>query len=444
VLGGEPAPRPDVTPGTIAPLAIDPDAAEAKAVTFAIPDFAGETEPERAIAKTISQTILKDLSSTGLFAAVGAEAYEGLPAGIAIKPVWSDWANVGVQALIVGKVILPPQGGVSVQFRVHDISGGQQLIGTQYAVSAADAQSARLAHKIADDIYQQITNDGAYFDSRIAYVTDEGNKSALNIADYDGSMPERAINNAITMQAPRFSPRERLFVYSADAPVPGKPSQAQRTTIVYDLATGRRDPLSTAQPQANADARFSPDGRSMIYSRKIGGNNEIVLLERSTRKEKLLTQAPSSDISPSLSPDGQQFVFVSDRETRFQLYVARVDGADVACASGPTKACRISSDGEAYAKPAWSPTGEFIAFERREGAGASIGVVRPNGEDERILTKGSKDASPAWSPNGRVLVFARSSGDRSKLWTIERAGRYLRELPTQGDALEPDWGPQLD
>ncbi|MFT3725525.1 MAG: Tol-Pal system protein TolB [Hyphomonadaceae bacterium] len=416
------------TPVPSAPLKLDPDAADAKPVAFAIADFAASAA-DAATAKQFAEVVRADLASTGLFAPVASTAYAALSADIAVKPAFADWTAAGVQALVVGK-FETSNGSLNLQFRLYDVAGNSQLVGTQYNLSANAWR--RAAHKTADDIYKAITGATGQFDTRIAYVTDAGDKTILNIMDQDGASPGQPLTNVVAMKSPRWSPDGYSFVYSAEAPVAGKASQTQQTTILYSMDVGRREPLAPSlTPQPNPDARFSADARFTIFSRKIGSNNEIVLFDLSTRKEKVLTQSSASEISPSLSPDRSKFVFVSGST----ITVANADGADVPCAAGPAKTCSLG----AGANPAWSPAGDFIAFER-DGA---IGVVKADGSGEKLLTSNAKDTHPAWSPNGRTLVFARESGGASKLWTIDRSGRNLRALSTPGNAYDPDWSPLL-
>ncbi len=440
VLGGEATTPPGATSGIVlgsgtptpvssAPLKIDPDAADAKPVAFAVVDFAA-SGADAATAKQFAEVVRADLVSTGLFAPVAPTSYAQLTADIAVKPAFADWTTAGAQALAVGK-IESANGRFVVQFRLYDVAGNSQLLGREYAMPTPLAWR-RIAHKTADDIYKAITGVSGQFDTRIAYVTDAGDKTVLNVMDQDGASPETPLTNVVAMKSPRWSPDGYSFVYSAEAPIAGKPSQTQQTTILYSMDIGRREPLAPSlQPQPNPDARFSADARFVIFSRKIGGNSEIVLFDITTRKEKVLTQSPSSDTSPSLSPDRSKYVFLSGST----LTIANVDGADVPCAAGPAKTCSLG----AGANPVWSPAGDFIAFERN----GVIGVVNADGSGEKLLTSNAKDTHPAWSPNGRTLVFARESGGASKLWTIDRSGRNLRAIATPGNAYDPDWGPLL-
>jgi TolB protein len=424
VLGGATA-----TPVSSAPLKIDPDAADAKSVAFAVVDFAASAA-DAATAKQFADVVRADLASTGLFAPVASTAYGALSADIAVKPAFADWTAAGVQALVVGK-FEAANGALNVQFRLYDVAGNSQLVGRVISMPHALVWR-RAAHKTADEIYHAITGATGQFDTRIAYTTDASDRTVLNIMDQDGASLEKLLPDVVAMKSPRWSPDGYSFVYSAEAPVAGKPSQTQQTTILYSMDIGRREPLAPSlQPQPNPDARFSADARFVIFSRKIGGNSEIVLFDITTRKEKVLTQSPSSDTSPSLSPDRSNYVFVSGST----LTVANVDGADVPCAAGPAKTCSLG----AGANPVWSPAGDFIAFERN----GVIGVVKADGSGEKLLTSNARDTHPAWSPNGRTLVFARESGGASKLWTIDRSGRNLRAIATPGNAYDPDWGPLL-
>jgi TolB protein len=73
----------------------------------------------------------------------------------------------------------------------------------------------------------------------------------------------------------------------------------------------------------------------------------------------------------------------------------------------------------------------------------SIGVMRPDGSDERLLTRSSLDESPTWAPNGRVIMFSRQSGGRRRLFTIDVSGYNERQVSTATDASDPDWSPTL-
>ena len=65
-----------------------------------------------------------------------------------------------------------------------------------------------------------------------------------------------------------------------------------------------------------------------------------------------------------------------------------------------------------------------------KGGMFSIGVMRPDGSDERLLTRSSLDESPTWAPNGRVIMFSRQDprSGRRRLFTIDVSGYNEREV----------------
>jgi TolB protein len=155
-----------------------------------------------------------------------------------------------------------------------------------------------------------------------------------------------------------------------------------------------------------------------------------------SRSQTRLTTDPSIDTSPSFSPNGQQIAFNSDRGGTPQIYVMGANGGG---------AHRISYGAGRYMTPVWSPRGDFIAFTKQSGGQFHIGIMRPDGSDERILTGSYLDEGPTWAPNGRVLMFFREAqGGSSKLWTVDVTGRIERAAPYPGSGSDPAWSPLLN
>ncbi len=79
-----------------------------------------------------------------------------------------------------------------------------------------------------------------------------------------------------------------------------------------------------------------------------------------------------------------------------QIYV-------MAAAGGPAQ--RISFGEGMYSTPVWSPRGDYIAFTRQASDKFAIGVMKPDGSGERILTEGFHNEGPTFAPNGRVVMY---------------------------------------
>ena len=147
-----------------------------------------------------------------------------------------------------------------------------------------------------------------------------------------------------------------------------------------------------------------------------------------------------------VSPDGKSFAFVSTRAGGANVFVANVDGSPRACADGASaKACQLTTDG-GYEDAVWAPVGNQIAFARRTGNRAAIGVVASDGSGQRALTTAADntlDIKPSWSPDARRLAFSRIIGNSGQLHVVALKTGEARRLDVPGNAFEPGWGPKL-
>jgi len=160
-----------------------------------------------------------------------------------------------------------------------------------------------------------------------------------------------------------------------------------------------------------------------------------------SRKPRRITDHPGIDTAPSYSPDGKKIVFESDRGGSQQLYVMNTGGGN---------AQRITFGQGRYANPVWSPRGDLIAFTRMYKGKFYIGVLRPDGSGERLITSAYHVEGPSWSPNGRqIMYFKETRGGRdgigrsAKLYTIDITGFNERRVETPLDGSDPAWSPPL-
>ncbi|MDP3738833.1 MAG: Tol-Pal system beta propeller repeat protein TolB [Hyphomonadaceae bacterium] len=419
-------------------------------VRIAVPEFDASGGGAADAARQIGEIIRQDLAGSAVFEIVDKASFIEKDLDISLTPRFPDWTVIDAKALVVGNVVVDANNNMTVQFRLYDVFGGQQQFATQYTVPTP-LNWRRLAHKVADDIYAQLTGDAGYFDSRIVFVAESGppteRKRRLAIMDQDGYSPEFLLGSKSSIITPRFSPSSQTIIYGSYEADPRNPRATLLRTYLYEIETGRVEVLAEGAGSSSYAARFSPDGRYVALSREVRGNSDIYVLELARRlPPRQLTTSPAIDTSPSFSPDGQMIVFVSDRGSGPQLYIMRVDGSPMSCPTGGTdNACRITFGDGQYTTPVWSPRGDWIAFTNQDSAGFYIGVIHPDGTAERRLTKSYQDEGPTWSPNGRVIAFAREAGPGAgpKLWSIDVTGRNLHRIPTPTDASDPAWSPIL-
>ncbi|ODT61386.1 MULTISPECIES: Tol-Pal system beta propeller repeat protein TolB [Paracoccus] len=408
--------RIEITDGVIEPMSI------------AIPAFHGDAE----IAARVRQVVADDLTGTGLFREIPAEAHPARAASFAEAVSYDDWRAVNAQGLVSAEVRQMGEN-ISVRFRLFDVISGQpQGDGMQFDARASDWR--RAAHKIADQIYARLTGEQPYFDSRVAFVQETGPKNArikrIGVMDYDGANILWMTDSSSLVLAPKFSrDGRRLLFTSYDSGFP----QIQ----IMDVATVSARPLTTDQNAMAFAPTFSPDGRWVAYSREQGGNTDLWLMDVATGAQRALTNSPAIDTSPGFSPDGQRIVFESDRSGTPQLYIMGLDGGE------PT---RISFGEGRYGTPAWSPKGDLIAFTKQIGDRFHIGTMRTDGSSERMLTESFLDEGPTWAPNGRVVMFTRATPGGNglpRLHSVDITGRNMRPMNLDFAASDPSWGPLM-
>ena len=108
---------------------------------------------------------------------------------------------------------------------------------------------------------------------------------------------------------------------------------------------------------------------------------------------------------------------------------------------------RISFGQGSYSTPVWSPKGSLIAFTRRNNGLFAIGVMKPDGSGEKILTEGFHNEGATWAPNGRMLMFFRDTPGANggpQLWTIDLSGFNETRIMTPAFASDPAWSPLIN
>jgi len=389
----------------------------------------GTTTEERATAKQIAAVVTNNLKNSGLFRPIDPKAFIQRDGSEVIAPRFNDWKGIGADALVTGRVFHRTNGDVRIEFRLWDVSAGQQLVGQ--ALETRKANWRRLAHKMSDAIYKRLTGERGYFDTRIVYVAESGpvlkRVKRLAIMDQDGANHRFLTNGKNLVLTPRFSPSAQEITYLEYV-------GDQPRVYILNIDTGRREIVGDFAGMTFSP-RFSPDGNKIIMSLARNGNSEIFVMDLRTRITRRLTNHQAIDTSPSYSPDGSKITFNSDRSGRQKIYVMNADGSGVR---------RISNRAGRYATPVWSPRGDLIAFTKMEQGTFYIGVMRPDGEGERILTRGFLAEGPTWAPNGRVLMFFKKPrGGSAKLYSIDLTGRNERQVETPLSASDPAWSPLL-
>lgn len=424
-----------LTINTKAELRIDVTEGTFKPVPIAITPFEGSGDPQLAgIGQEITQVIVNDLESCGLFKVIDPAAHIQSAHDVMTHPRYADWKILNAEALVGG--LVHREGGlVRVEFRLFDLFAEGQLVGESKVSSPESLR--RVAHQIADAIYERITGDKGYFDTRVVYIAESGpemkRKYRLAIMDQDGENHQYLTSGHSMVLTPRFSPRidgapPRQVAY-VDFGANGKSPNLH----IHDLETGQSASLGAVHGQ-KMSPRFSPKGDHIILSSAKDGAASLYKLHLGSKKlERLTTTSATIDVSPCYSPDGSKIVYISDRGGKPQIYVKD--------ASSGGEGTRISFSKGRYDNPVWSPRGDLIAFTRQNGNIFYIGVMKPDGSGERMLDSGYLLEGPTWAPNGREVMYTcqPSSGSKVGLASVDIVGFNKRKINIPGEGSYPTW-----
>jgi TolB protein len=408
--------RVTITGGEVAPLPI------------AIPNFAPGTPADAEVGAGVTGVITNNLKRSGLFAPIDPAAFIDKVINVDAPPNFANWKTINAQALVTGRVTRQGDGRLKAEFRLWDVATGQQFAGQQFATAPENWR--RIAHIISDQIYERLTGEKGYFDSRVVFVDESGPKERrvkrLTLMDQDGANVRYLTRGTDLVLTPRFSPSTQEITYMEFG-------QGDPRVYLFNVETGQREIVGNF-PGMSFAPRFSPDGQRIIMSLQQGGNSNLFVMDLRSKSTTRLTDTPAIDTSPSYAPDGGRICFESDRGGKPQIYVM---------AAGGGAAQRISFGDGTYSTPVWSPRGDYIAFTKQGGGQFAIGIMKPDGSGERILTSGYHNEGPTFSPNGRVVMFFRDVGAGPSLFTVDISGRNEQKVPTPGFASDPAWSPLL-
>ncbi|MBV9983188.1 Tol-Pal system beta propeller repeat protein TolB [Bradyrhizobium sp.] len=413
-------------------IRIDPEGFQP--IPIAITNFLPGGPSDADVGNGITGVITNNLKRSGLFAPIDPAAFIEQIQSFDKPPQFANWKSINAQAIVTGRATRQSDGRLRGEFRLWDVGSGQQLAAQQYVTQPEFWR--RIAHIISDQIYERMTGEKGYFDSRVVFVDESGPSERrvkkLAIMDQDGANVRYLTRGSDLVLTPRFSPSTQEITYMEFG-------QGDPKVYLYNIETGQREIVGNF-PGMSFSPRFSPDGQRIIMSLQQGGNSNLFVMDLRSKSTTRLTDTPAIDTSPSYSPDGSQICFESDRGGKPQIYVMPAQG-------GQAQRISFARDdvNASYSTPVWSPRGDCIAFTRQGGGQFAIGLIKPDGSGERILTSGFHNEGPTFSPNGRVLMFFRDPGGTGgpSLYTIDISGRNELKVPTPGFASDPAWSPLL-
>jgi TolB protein len=423
-----------VVPGH-AELKVDIVAGDVSPMSVAVQGVETSGAVAKSDAEMVRTVVENDLKSTGLFRIVPHDAQ---PQFVKFNdmPDFNLWYAIHAQVLVQSKMTKVKNDMYKLEFYVWDLNGKEQI--EAQSLMASKKSIRRMAHLMADAIYERLTGEVGYFDTQIVFIAESGDVTnrvkRMAIMDQDGYGMRYLSDEKTFVMSPRFSPNMRTIIFLSYRD--DKPS-----IWTLDLDTGAQRRLGEFGDM-NFAPRFSPDGNRVALSLVRGRDTHLFEYNLNTKELRQLTFGNSLNTSPSYSPDGTKIAFNSDKSGSQQIHIMDL-------ATGMDE--RITFGAGRYATPAWSPDGQFIAFTKIADDTFYVGIMGTDGKREKILAGGWFMEAPSWAPGSRRLVYYETEKsfdgmDRmSHLRSVDITGQNLYdiELPDGINGVEPTWSPKI-
>jgi len=197
----------------------------------------------------------------------------------------------------------------------------------------------------------------------------------------------------------------------------------------------KRDQLAqqlTSNDYDDLNPQWDPTGRFIAFESFRGTDWELMRINADGTDEGMFTDNESNEKWFSWAPDSLNFVYASDRDGDWEIYLRR----------GYLEQ-QLTFNDHNDLRPQWDPTGRFIAFESFRGTDWELMRINADGTDEGMFTDNeSNEKWFSWAPDGLNFVYA---SDRDGDWEIfvSRPGYSEQQLTfNDHDDVDPVWDPK--
>ncbi len=404
--------------------------AQVKKAVLAFPEIQTSNPSLKPIAKTVFETVTRDLIFMDLLQILKPSAFVEDTKVAGITPgtfKFQDWTQVGAELILKSSISVEPNQVLSFETHLYDAVSTKQILGRKYLAPMKEMKN--LAHTFANDVIQTLTGLPGIFLTKIAMTCDRTGKKEIYIMNFDGSEVKQVTHHRSIAFAPAWSPDSTRIAYSLYTKHPNNIKNIDLYEFNFITHSIR---LLSDRRGINSGAAYSPDGSSLALTLSFKGNPEIFVMDLKKRSIQQLTRSLSFDVDPAWSPDGKNLAFVSSRTGSPMIYTMKRDQKE---------AQRLTYAGVYNATPSWSSQNNKIAFAGVVDKIFDIFIMNPDGTHIERLTKGQgNNEDPHFSPDGNFITFSSNRTGQKNIYVMNTDGTYIKRLTYGlGNCVAPKW-----
>lgn len=221
----------------------------------------------------------------------------------------------------------------------------------------------------------------------------------LWVVNADGSNQIQLTNNPDHEYLPSWSPDGNSITFTSWRKEAADTGRAPHIYIMNSDGTGQRR-LVAQTVNTSAGAEWSPDGKYIVFSRRLRGEGADIFIAKSDgTDERRITESDSYNGSPVFSPDGSKIAFYFDTGKGAQIVVMNLDGSG--------RRVLVAEGYNWY--PRWSPDGQWItytAYAPEDAKNLEIFAVSVSGSEGPLRIAGSpaRESESSWNP-AQILPY---------------------------------------
>ena len=157
-----------------AELKIDITQGNTEPIPLALLEFTSKKKETKNLSKKINSVISENLERSGLFVMLEKGSFIEENITFNQRPSFENWRITKAQGLVHGRLLEKNNNEIQIEFRLWDVFSDKQMVAQQLTTKKSNWR--RISHVISDIIYQRVTGESGYFDTRIVYISESGSK----------------------------------------------------------------------------------------------------------------------------------------------------------------------------------------------------------------------------------------------------------------------------